>query len=308
MTVDPELQPILDLLSAAPALDQVPLELLRQGSAIPREPPLPVARVVNRRIDTPQGELPVRIYYPRLGAKLPLLVYFHGGGFVLGSLDTHDSVARSLALAADCLVMSVDYRLAPEHRFPTAADDCLAAVRWIGSNAAEIDADLARIAVGGDSAGGNLATVVALRARDEGGPALAGQLLVYPMTWLRAPVAGSMVQNGSGYFLTASGVAWFENMYLGETGQASHPHASPMLAKDFSGLPPALVITAEFDPLLDQGEDYAQRMSDGGVAVTHHFYPGAIHGFFGMPVSIGRRATEEAAHWLKRVFRKDAAT
>ena len=248
----------------------------------------------NRNLRTPVGELPVRIYHPRWAGDMPVLAYFHGGGFVLGSLDTHDSLARSLAVAADCLVVSVDYRLAPEHRFPAAVDDCLAAVRWIGVHAAEIGADPTRIAVGGDSAGGNLATVVALRLRDEGGPALAGQLLVYPMTWLRAPVEGSMVVNGEGYFLTASGVAWFENMYLAEPGQASHPHASPLLAKDLGGLPPALVITAEFDPLLDQGEAYARRMSEGGVAVTHTHYPGAIHGFFGMPASIGRRAMQEA--------------
>jgi acetyl esterase len=236
---------------------------------------------------------------------MPVLVYFHGGGFVLGNLDTHDSVARSLAVGADCLVMSVDYRLAPEHRFPAAVDDCLAAVRWIERHAVEIGADPTRIAVGGDSAGGNLATVVALRLRDEGGPALAGQLLVYPMTWIRAPVEGSMAVNGEGYFLTASAVAWFESRYLSDPDHASHPHASPLLAKDLSSLPPALVITAEFDPLLDQGEAYANRMSEDGVAVTHSRYPGAIHGFFGMPVSIGRRAMQEAANWLKQVFRKN---
>jgi acetyl esterase/lipase len=302
MPVDVELQPILATLSGGPSLDQVPLELLRQGSSIPREQPVAVARVLNRQIHISDGELPVRLYYPRLTGAMPVLVYFHGGGFVLGSLDTHDSLARSLAVAADCLVVSVDYRLAPEHRFPAAVDDSLAAVRWIGVHAAEIGADPTRIAVGGDSAGGNLATVVALRLRDEGGPALAGQLLVYPMTWLRAPLEGSMAVNGEGYFLTASAVAWFENTYLADPGHASHPHASPLLAKDLGGLPPALVITAEFDPLLDQGEAYARRMSEGGVAVTLTRYPGAIHGFFGMPVSLGRRAIEEAARWLKAAF------
>lgn len=302
MPVDVELQPILAILSGGPSLDQIPLELLRLGSSIPREQPVPVARVVNRKLHIPDTGLPVRLYYPRLTGDMPVLVYFHGGGFVLGSLDTHDSLARSLAVAADCLVVSVDYRLAPEHRFPAAVDDCLAAVRWLGDHAAEIGADPTRLAVGGDSAGGNLATVVALRLRDEGGPALAGQLLVYPMTWLRAPLEGSMAVNGEGYFLTASAVAWFENRYLADPAHASHPHASPLLAKDLGGLPPALVITAEFDPLLDQGEAYARRMSEGGVAVTLTRYPGAIHGFFGMPVSLGRRATEEAARWLKAAF------
>ena len=302
MPVDSELQPILDLLSAGPPLDQVPLELLRQGSPIPTEQAVAVASVVNRKIATPDGDLPVRIYHPRLAGHLPVLVYFHGGGFVLGNLDTHDSVARSLAVGAECVVMSVDYRLAPEHGFPAAVDDCLAAVRWVHFHATEIGADPTRIAVGGDSAGGNLATVVALRLRDEGGPALAGQLLVYPVTRLRAPVEGSMAANGEGYFLTASAMAWFENMYIGDSDHASHPHVSPSLAKDLSGLPPALVITAEFDPLCDQGEAYASRLSEAGVAATHSRYAGAIHGFFGMPASIGRRAVAEAANWLQEVF------
>jgi acetyl esterase len=302
MPVDSELQPILDLLSAGPRLDQVPLEVLRQGSAIPTIQWVPVASVVNRKIATPDGDLPVRIYHPRLDRQLPILVYFHGGGFVLGNLDTHDSVTRSLAVGADCIVISVDYRLAPEHRFPAAVDDCVAAVRWVHLHAAEIGADPMRIALGGDSAGGNLATVVALRLRDEGDPALAGQLLVYPMTQLRAPIEGSMAAKGEGYFLTASGVAWFENLYIGDSGHASHPHASPLLARDLSGLPPALVITAEFDPLCDQGEAYASRLSEAGVATTHSRYAGAIHGFFGMPATIGRRAVAEAANWLKKVF------
>jgi acetyl esterase len=300
--VDPELQPFLDLVRSAPPIDLVPIELLRQGSRIPREQPLAVARVVDRHIATPDGELPVRLYYARSDSPLPVLVYFHGGGFVLGDLDIYDSVARSLAAAAGCIVMSVGYRLAPEHPFPAAVDDCLAAVRWVASHAAEIGADAARIAVGGDSAGGNLATVVALRVRDEGGPALAGQLLVYPMTLLGGPQQGSMVANGEGYFLTASAVAWFENKYLGRGGAASHPHASPLLAPDLGGLPPALVITAEFDPLLDQGEAYAERLRQAGVAVTSSRYPGAIHGFFAMPVSVGRRAMQQCAEWIRERF------
>jgi acetyl esterase len=255
-------------------------------------------QVVDRKIATSAGDLPVRIYYPRAGSDLPALVYFHGGGFVLGSLDSHDALLRSVALGADCVVISVDYRLAPEHPFPAAADDALAAVNWVHAHAAEIGVDPQRIVVGGDSAGGNLATVVALRLRDEGGAQLRGQLLVYPVTHLRGPVAGSMVANGEGYFLRADDMAWFEDMYLGNPDDASHPHASPLLAKDLKKLPPALVITAEFDPLHDQGNAYAVALREAGNDCAHSHYAGAIHGFFGMPAEIARRAVAEACSWL----------
>jgi len=196
----------------------------------------------------------------------------------------------------------VDYRLAPEHRFPTAVDDSAAAVRWVHAHAAEIGADPSRIAVGGDSAGGNLATVVALRMRDERGPKLAAQLLVYPMTRLRGPIEGSMAVSGEGYFLRAIDIEWFEDMYLGQSADASHPHASPLLVKELGGLPPALVITAEFDPLRDQGEVYARRLIEAGVDCVHTRYSGAFHGFFGMPAAIGRRAVAQAGDWLRVAF------
>ena len=296
---------MLDVMNGGPPLREVPLELLRQGSPIPIEAGAPVASVVNRKIATSAGEIPVRIYQPRASRSLPVLVYFHGGGFVLGSLDSHDSVVRSLALGADCIVVSVDYRLAPEHRFPAGVDDSAAAVRWVHTHAAEIGADPSRIAVGGDSAGGNLATVVALRMRDERGPKLAAQLLVYPVTHLRAPIEGSMAVNGEGYFLRAIDMQWFEDMYLSQSDDASHSHASPLLAKDLGGLPPALVITAEFDPLRDQGEAYATRLREADVDCVHTRYSGAIHGFFGMPAAIGRRAVAEAGAWLRAEFAID---
>jgi acetyl esterase len=303
MPVDAELQPILAELNKGPPLKDVPLELLRQGSPIPSEPPAHLESVVNRSIALPHGDVRVRIYHPHTRRHLPMLVFFHGGGFVLGSLDSHDSLARMLALGADCIVVSVDYRLAPEHRFPTAVEDCFAALCWAHEHAVELGAVGEKIIVGGDSAGGNLATVAALRARDEGGPVLAGQLLVYPVTQLRAPLAGSMLTNGEGYFLRAIDMTWFEDMYLGATGAEGHAHASPLSAPDLTQLPPALVLTAEFDPLLDQGIAYARRLGEARVQVDHRHYAGAIHGFFGMPTAIGRRAVSEACTWLSAAFR-----
>jgi acetyl esterase len=305
MPVNTELQTMLDSLNSRPPLDQVSVEVLRQGgSPIPLDPGASMAKVVDLTVATPDGDLPVRIYQPRETERLPILVYFHGGGWVLGSIDSHDSVARNLARSADCLVASVGYRLAPEHRFPAAVDDCTAAVRWVHGHANDIGADATRIALGGDSAGGNLATVVALRLRDEGGPIIAGQLLVYPVTQLRAPVRGSMAANAEGYLLRARDVAWFDDMYLGTSDAHTHRYASPLLAASLSGLPPALVITAEFDPLRDQGEDYAQRLQQAGVAVTLSRYDGAFHAFFGMPADISRRAVAEAGQWLRARFQE----
>jgi acetyl esterase len=303
MPVDAELQPILEELNKGPPLRDVPLEVLRQGSPIPTEPPAHLENVVNRSIALPHGEVRVRIYHPHTRRHLPVLVFFHGGGFVLGSLDSHDSLARMLALGADCIVVSVDYRLAPEHRFPAAVEDCFAALCWAHEHAVELGAVGGKIVVGGDSAGGNLATVVALRARDQGGPAIAGQLLVYPVTQLRGSLGGSMVTNGEGYFLRAIDMRWFEDMYLGASGAESDADASPLSAPDLRGLPPALLLTAEFDPLLDQGVAYATRLADSGVQCVHRHYAGAIHGFFGMPTAISRRAVSEACTWLSAAFR-----
>jgi acetyl esterase len=302
MPVDPQLQAILVELNSRPPLREVPLELLRQGSPLPKEPARPLADVVNRSIQVSAGELPVRIYYPRIGSEMPVLVYYHGGGFVLGSLESHDALLRNMAAAVDCVIVSVDYRLAPEHRFPAAVDDALEAVKWVHANAGAIRVDPMRIAVGGDSAGGNLATVVALRIRDEGGPALRAQLLIYPVTHLRGPISGSMVTNGEGYFLQTIDMTWFADMYLGNTDAALHPHASPLLADDLRSLPRALVITAGFDPLLDQGRAYASRLSAAGNECAHIHYADAIHGFFGLPIEIGRRAVGEASSWLKAAY------
>lgn len=303
--VDEQLKPILARLNAAPPLSALPLDLLRRTPLTPGDPATaPVAAAFDRTIRTPDGELPVRIYTPRASAgALPLLVFFHGGGFVVGGLETHDLTCRHISLKADCIVMAVDYRLAPEHKFPAAPNDALAAVRWAGEHAAQIGADGSRIAVGGDSAGGNLAAVTALRVRDEGGPKLSGQLLIYPMTDYPKPGTASLLEYGEGYFLSRGALLWFYEQYLNSETDAGHVFCSPLKAKDLRGLPPALVITAEYDPLRDEGEAYAARLRRDGVATESHRYDGMIHGFFGMAeVSKSDLAIRAAAQWLKGVL------
>jgi acetyl esterase len=299
---DPQLSSFLELMNGMPPLHETPLELLR-ANTLPQGEPTPVAAVENRTIPGPGGPLPVRIYRPREGATLPLLVYFHGGGWVVGNLDSHDTVCRDLAIAGDCVVMAVDYRLSPEHRFPAAPDDCLAAVRWAADHAAELGIDPGKIAVAGDSAGGNLATVTAMRVRDEGGPALAGQLLIYPVTTHHTPPTLSMLANAEGYFLTRDAMIFFIDQYLADESDAAHPHFAVLGAPDLSRLPSAYVITAEFDPLRDEGEAYATRLGSEGVEVEHHRYDGMIHGFFGLAgVDRSAEAVERSGAWLRSVF------
>jgi acetyl esterase len=249
--------------------------------------PLPVVRDV--RIDAAWGQIPARLYRAREGLA-PLLVYFHGGGWVIGSLDTHDDVCRDLAAKADCAVLSVDYRLAPEHRFPAAADDCFAATSGAHAQAAGLGVDPDRLAVGGDSAGGNLAAVVSLMARDRGGPPLRFQLLVYPVTCGRMDTA-SHRENADGYLLTHDAMVWFWNHYVPRAADREQPYAAPLRAPDLTGLPPALVLTAEFDPLRDEGEAYAERLRAAGVPTALCRYDGQIHGFLTMSALIDRART-----------------
>ncbi|MGH7896570.1 MAG: alpha/beta hydrolase [Candidatus Binatia bacterium] len=244
-------------------------------------PPEPMAKIEERRVPGPAGEIPLRVYTPEAASPLPVLVYFHGGGWVIGNFETHDAVCRLLAKSAPAIVASVDYRLAPEHKFPAAAEDCYAATRWVAENAAAIGGAAEKLAVGGDSAGGNLAAVVSLMARDRKTPKIGLQLLVYPVTAHGYDTA-SYRENADGYLLTKDAMVWFWNHYL--TGQADgeNAYASPLRAKDLRGLPPALVVTAEFDPLRDEGESYAKRLEEAGVPVTLKRYDGIIHGFFTM--------------------------
>jgi acetyl esterase len=261
--------------------------------------PEPVGEVTDLTIAGPGGELPLRLYRPASGRPRPALLYFFGGGWVLGTIDTADGVSRSLANSSGALVVVPGYRLAPEHPFPAAVDDCYAALRWVAGHAAEIGADPARLAVGGDSAGGNLAAAVALRAR-AGGPALAGQLLVYPNTDQLADDE-SMRAADDPFLFNRRSVAWYRQHYLARPGDAANPLASPLRAESLAGLPPALVITAEYDPLRDQGEAYARRLADDGVPVELRRYQGMVHGFFTMAgtVPASRAAIAQAASRLR---------
>jgi acetyl esterase len=307
MPVDPQTRAILDFHATLPHMHTLSVAELRTRLKAPPPPGLKVAEVASaadRTVSGPGGPLGLRVYTPPGAGPFPLLVFFHGGGFVLCDLDTHDPVCRNLCAGAGCVVVSVDYRLAPEHRFPAAPDDCLAAARWAAEHAAELGADPARIAVAGDSAGGALAAVTALRVRDEGGPRLAGQLLIYPVTDLEMPARPSFVENGEGYGLTGEDMAWFRGHYLNDPSEARHPHASPMHAPDLRGLPPALVVTAEYDPLRDEAEDYAARLRDAGVTTAACRYDGVIHGFFSLAglVDKGGAALEETCAWLRSVL------
>lgn len=307
MPLDPQAKAILDAMNAAPPIDTKTLEpaamRLMYDNMLPPSEPVAVAAVRDRKLPGTAGEIPIRIYTPEGRAPFPVLAWFHGGGFVIGGLASHDGVCRELCVESGCLVVSVDYRLAPEHRFPAAPDDCYAATRWLAEHGAEIGADPTRIAVGGDSAGGNLAAVVALMARDRGGPNLRHQLLVYPVTD-HSFETRSYGENAEGYMLTRDMMQWFWGHYLTDASQGRNPLASPLRAKSLEGLPPATVITAEFDPLRDEGEAFAERLIAAGVRTHLTRYDGVFHGFFSMAnvIDRGRRAVEQAARALRQAF------
>ncbi len=308
MPLHPSAIPVLDAMNAnMAAIPQVPVEqipMLRQGPLAPAPTvPTPVARIEERMIPGPAGDLLVRIYWPEGEGPAPLVVFFHGGGFVLCSLDTHDELARGLCRGAGAVVVSVDYRLAPEAPYPAAADDCYAALVWSVEHASELGADGSRVAVAGDSAGGNLAAVTALRARDLGSPALRHQCLIYPVTDCRFDTP-SYIENAEGYFLTAESMRWFWSHYLQDMGRAAEPYASPLRAPSLAGLPPTLVITAEYDPLRDEGEHYAKALVEAGVSTTLRRYDGMIHGFVTMSEIFedGRAALALATQELRSAF------
>jgi acetyl esterase len=233
-----------------------------------------------RDLQTDAG-VPLRLYRPTTAPSLPMLVYFHGGGWTIGDLDTHDVLCRQISAESGAAVVAVDYRMGPEHRFPAAVDDCHAAARWVLAQSGQLGLDGSRFALGGDSAGGNLAAVVALLMRNAGGPAAALQLLIYPATDMRA-VAPSHQANGQGYLLTADSVAYYRASYIADDAQWSDWRASPLLAPDLKGLPPALVLTAGYDPLRDEGRQYADALSAAGNRVQYVCFERQIHGFITM--------------------------
>jgi acetyl esterase/lipase len=263
----------------------------------------PVTEVRQLEIPGPAGQLPARVYRPAGDGPLPVLVYFYGGGWSLGTLDTCDGVCRMITNAAGCVTVATGYRLAPEHKFPAAVEDCHAGARWVAAHAAELGADATRLAVGGDSSGGNLAAAVALLARDQGGPAIAHQLLVYPNTDHQADTP-SMREIADEYFFNPASVRWYWGMYLAAPQDGMNPLASPLRAADLSGLPPATVITAGYDPLRDEAELYATRLRAAGVPAEIIRYDGMMHGFFTMvgALDTARAAVLEAAGRLRAAF------
>ena len=272
-----------------------------------RQAPVPVGAVRDLSIPSIDTAIAARIYTPLAAARpgpLPLLVFFHGSGFVMLDLDTHDDICRRLCAGASCIVVSIDYRLAPEHKFPVAPDDCLAATRWVTANATELGGDAARIALAGDSAGGCLAAVTALRLRDKSGPPLRGLLLFYPVLDYPSVPTGSYLAFGTGFGLTRDAMQWFWDQYLADPMWASHPHASPLRAATLAGLPSTCMLIAEYDVLRDEGVAFAQRLGEAGIPTVVRSYAGMNHGFlkYAGVIEEADSAIAHACRWLDSVF------
>ncbi|HEY3162290.1 MAG TPA: alpha/beta hydrolase [Vicinamibacterales bacterium] len=308
MTIDPQAREVIDYLAALglPPIDRIPAaEARRQyretrAALRPSAPDLPQVRDLDAAGTA--GPIPLRLYRPADG-ELPVFIYFHGGGWVVGDLDTHDVICRQCARLAQATVIAVDYRLAPEHRFPAAADDAWSATTWIAAHAAELGIDPKRIAVGGDSAGGGLAAVVALMARDSRKLRLALQVLVYPVLDLRAQSA-SYSAYAEGYLLTRAAMLWYIAQYAPTPDAVDDWRASPLLAPWVHGVAPALIVSAELDPLFDEGEAYARRLQGARVPVQHHRVEGMVHGFLTMggKIDAAGRAVETIAAALRGAF------
>ena len=306
----PQIQRVLQVMAEAnlrPIEAMTPAEAREQMEATAqarKAEPLPVDRVRERSVAGPAGDIRLRLYWPNRAAPLPAIVYYHGGGHVIGSLDTHDLVARNLCAGAEALVASVDYRMGPEHRFPAAVEDSFAALKWVHANAKELGADPDWLGVHGDSAGANLAAVVGLMARDAGSPRLRLQSLVYPVADYRL-VGDSYDKYTQGYgLLTRESMVWFRNHYLRSPKDAEDWRASPINAPSLGDVAPAIVITAECDVLHDDGERYAEALRRAGVPVEYKEYPGMIHGFFGMMPAVDDAMNAQRAVWaaFRRAF------
>jgi acetyl esterase len=290
MPLDPDAQILLDAMIKAnrPAFETLTAvqarQQMREIRALLKQSVPDVAEVRDLKATGPHGDIPVRLYRAKAakpGDAQPALVFFHGGGWVFGDIETHDNLCRSLANSGDCTVLSIDYRLAPEHKFPVAADDCWAAFIWAHANAAKLAVDPARLAVGGDSAGGNLAAVVCMLAQRGGGPRIRCQILLYPTVDL-AMNTDSFKQLGTGYNLTAAAMEWFRGLYLNNASEVTDWRASPLLATNIAGLPPAYITVAGCDPLHDEGVAFAKLLERNGVPVTFRDFPGQMHGFASM--------------------------
>jgi acetyl esterase len=283
MPLDPQLQPIIDLIGGPLGFcEKTPEEARAMTSAVAERDESGLAEVVELKVDGADGPLPARLYRPEGVSGGPVIVFFHGGGWVIGSLDSHDNTAGRMAAESGCTVVSVEYRLAPETKFPAPLEDCYAATAWVAAHAAELDVDPSRLAIAGDSAGGNLAASLALLARERGGPAITFQLLIYPVTDLTLAYP-SWEENGEpGWILSTRDMRWMIDHYTSGVDDVDW-RAAPITADDLRGLPPALVVTAELDPLRDEGEAYADRLRDAGVPVETIRGAGMCHGFYGFP-------------------------
>jgi len=310
MTLDPQAKAILDQLAAAegPKLYDLPptqaREMYNGMAQVFDAIDVPIGAVSDKLIPGPAADIPVRIYTPvAKGDALPVLVYFHGGGWVIGNIATHDKLARRLANEGNCVVVSVDYRLAPEDPFPAAVDDCYAALEWVEKNASEIGGDANRIAVGGDSAGGNLAAVMALKARNDKGPEIGFQLLIYPVTDARMDTK-SYQDFAEGYLLEKRSMEWFFDQYAPEGLDRAQRYLSPLRAQTLKNLPPAYIITAGHDVLRDEGKAYADALKEAGGDVTYVNYEGMVHGFFNMQAVLdtAKTAIKDAAQALEKAF------
>jgi acetyl esterase len=309
MPIDPAAAALIEVLEASfPRVNTVGSahEARQLAKQLPRPVDVePVAAVEDRSIPGPDAEVPIRVYRPSVEREVrPGVVYFHGGGWVICDLDTHDGACRRLANELGAVVVSVDYRLAPEHRWPAAAEDAYSATRWVASHADELGVDTERLAVAGDSAGGNLSAVVAQMARDRGGPDLAFQLLVYPVIDVSATRVGypSQRENAEGYFLTTAQMEWYRDQYLGDDAHGEEPYVSPIKAASLAALPPACVVTAEMDPLRDEGEAYARALEAAGGSVVLYRAPGMFHGFFNMDAVLdGSKQAQQVAYDAMRI-------
>ena len=304
MALDPQLQPIIDLIGGAiPVEDKTPAEVRAMfGAAVVPLDMTGLASADDITVGGAEGDLPARVYRPAEAAgNGPVIVFFHGGGWVIGSIQSHDNTAGRLAAETGCTVVSVEYRLAPEHKFPAPLEDAYAATAWVAEHAGDLGVDASRLAVAGDSAGGNLAAAVCLLARERGGPALAYQLLIYPVTDITFDYPSHAENGPLNYILSEGAMRWFTEHYIGGVGGADW-RAAPIQA-DLAGLPPAYVVTAELDPLRDEGVAYAEKLRAAGVPADHIQGAGMCHGFYGFPADESLRVRKEVATAVREVLK-----